>query len=123
MEDNTKLMLNVLKIELANAILTQEKDGCYIKVKVNNKAQLEKIMEAAEQKIRYCNSCGKPMDSGFTDGNKSWCSADCVETYLATKYDNWYVVNSNIDGTTFETDDNTTIYYKEWKWRSQYDDE
>ena len=123
MKDNTKLILNAHKVELINATLTQEKDDCYIKIKVKTKEQLEDIMKAAKQKIRFCSICGKPMDIGFTDMNQYWCSVDCVETHLAKTYDNWFVITSNIDGTTFETDEGDTgIYYKEWNWREHYDD-
>lgn len=118
-----KIMFNVPKTELINATLTQEKDNCYIKLKVENRMQLEKIMEAVGQNIKFCSVCGLPMDTGFTDGDKCWCSVDCVEYHLAGIYDNWFVITSNIDGTSFETDNGDTgIYYKEWNWRDQYDD-
>lgn len=121
MED--ELILNASKIELINADIIQENDACYIKLKVKTKKQLENIMNAAEQKIKFCSVCGKPMDTGYTDGNQCWCSVDCVEYHLAELYDIWFVINSNLEGISFETNEGDTgIYYKEWNWREYYED-
>lgn len=117
-------IINVPKIELINSTITQEKDDCYVKIKIKSKKQLEDVMKAANQKIRFCDTCGIPMDVGYTDVNKCWCSTECVEEYLAKKYDNWFVITSNLEGTSFETDDGDTgIYYKEWNWRDCYNDD
>jgi hypothetical protein len=120
---------------LLNAIPKLEKDigGIVHSVRANIKSALQDPLEYQENflEIKFCTSCGKPMQSGYSLMDEWFCSDECLhQKYTVNEWLAMYAGLDNTDPiecekagkmTQEELDEHSemndsTCYYTEWEW-------
>ncbi len=91
---------------------------------VHAEEDIEYILEQHGIEIRFCETCGSPIDQGFTTDESGWyCCEDCFEKTMDEDYGKgkWRASeDEGIDGGFYERQDedgeweDTGIYYTEW---------
>lgn len=116
-----------VKLELIDddyILLTFNDKQYYINTELDEHKEVRDILEKENIEVRFCETCGKPFNAGYTvDGGWWYCCEDCLEETMNKDYGKgkWKGVSEEGENGgyyKFLNDDNewedTGIYYTYW---------